>query len=333
MNANTISTIAAAGLLVFSQAALAQNYPDRSITMVVPFAAGGPSDVVARIVAEGMSKHLKQSIVIENIGGAGGTTGSARVAAAEPNGYMLLSSSMGSHVAAPSLYSNLKYDTRKDFEPIGMVMGGPAVVVARNQVPSKNLQEFISYVKANPGKVSQGHGGVGATSHMACLLFNLEAGINPNVVAYRGSAPALNDVVSGHIDYICDSTMGIAEQIKSGSVKAFAITSPDRVAALPEVPTSKEAGLPKYDMSVWAAVFAPKGTPKPILDKLSDALTKALDDKYVIERIEQLGGIVPSKQERTPAYLAQAVDTDITRWEPILKSAVSAAQAAVEDKK
>ncbi len=307
------------------------NYPDHQITMIVPFAAGGPSDVVARIVSDSMAKTLKQSIVIENVGGAGGTTGSARVAAAKPDGYTLLSGSMGSHVAAPSLYANLKYDSRKDFEPVGLVMHGPAVVVARKDLPATNLKEFIAYLKANRGKVSQGHGGVGASSHMACLLFNTEAGVNANVVAYRGSGPALNDVVAGQIDYVCDSTMGMAEQIKAGNVKAFAITSPERSPALPTVPTSKEGGLPRYDLSIWSAIFAPKGTPAPIVATLNAAVEKALEDKVVIERIQALGGNVVSRKERTPEYLADLVTKETARWEPILKSAVAA--TATEQKK
>jgi tripartite-type tricarboxylate transporter receptor subunit TctC len=320
-----IVATSAAGVVPLVGAASAEEYPSHAITMIVPFAAGGPSDVVARIVAESMAKTLKQSIVIENVGGAGGTTGSARVAAANPDGYTLLSGSMGSHVAAPSLYANLKYDSRKDFEPVAMVMNGPAVVVARKTIPATNLKEFIAYIKANRGKVSQGHGGVGASSHMACLLFNTEAGVTANVVAYRGSAPALNDVVAGQIDYVCDSTMGMAEQIKAGTVKAFAITSPQRSPALPQVPTSKEGGLPRYDLSIWSAVFAPKGTPKEIVAKLNDAVSKALDDPSVISRFEALGGTVVARNERTPKYLAETVTRETARWEPILKSAVAAA--------
>ncbi len=312
--------------------AIAQDYPTKPVTMIVPFAAGGPSDVVARIVGETMAKHLKQSVVIENVGGAGGTTGSARVASATPDGYTLLSGSMGSHVAAPALYSNLKYDSRKDFEPVAMVMHGPAVVVARKSIPATNLKEFVSYLKANAGKVSQGHGGVGASSHMACLLFNTEAGVNANVVAYRGSGPALNDVVAGQIDYVCDSTMGMAEQIKAGTVKAFAITSPERSPALPQVPTAKEGGLPRYDLSIWSAIFAPKGTPKAVVAKLNDAVSKSLDDASVIARIQALGGAVVKGKERTPGYLAETVTRETARWEPILKSAV-AATAASEAKK
>jgi tripartite-type tricarboxylate transporter receptor subunit TctC len=313
-----------ASVLGLAQGALAQSYPTKQITMIVPFAPGGPSDVIARILAETMAKHLKQSVVIENVGGAGGTTGSGRVAAAQPDGYTLLSGSMGSHVAAPVLYSNLKYDSRKDFEPIALTVHAPAVVVARKTIPATNLKEFIAYLKANSGKVSQGHGGVGASSHMACLLFNAEAGAKVNVVSYRGSGPALNDVIAGQIDYVCDQTMGMTEQIKAGSVKAFAIASPTRSPVLPDVPTAKEGGLPRYDLSIWSAIFAPKGTPEAVIKTLNAAVDKTLDDKSVAERLMKLGGTPAPKKERSPKYLGDIVAKETVRWEPILKAAAAA---------
>ncbi len=309
----------------------AQEFPTKQITMIVPFAAGGPSDVIARILSEAMAKHLKQSVVIENIGGAGGTTGSGRVATATPDGYTLLSGSMGSHVAAPVLYSNLKYDSRKDFEPVALTVHAPALVVARKTIPATNLKEFIAYLKSNAGKVSQGHGGVGASSHMACLLFNAEAGVKANVVSYRGSGPALNDVVAGQIDYVCDQTMGMTEQIKSGNVKAFAIGSPERSPALPMVPTAKEGGLPRYDLSIWSAIFAPKGTPATVTAILNAAVDKTLDDAAVIDRIQTLGGTVAPKKERSPKYLTDLVAKETLRWQPILKTAL--ANAEPEQKK
>ncbi len=302
-------------------------YPDHQITMVVPFAAGGPSDVIARIVGEGMSKVLKQSIIIENIGGAGGTTGSARVASAKPDGYTLLSGSMGSHVAAPVLYSNLKYDSRTDFVPVSLTVDAPAVIVARKTMPAANLKEFIAYVKANAGKVSQGHGGVGASSHMACLLFNAEAGVKVNVVSYRGSGPALNDVVAGQIDYLCEQTMGLAEQVKAGTVKAYAIAAPQRSPVLPNVPTAQEAGLGRYNLSIWSAVFAPKGTPAPVIATLNAAIEKALDDKSVVEKIQALGGTVAVKKDRSAKFLGELVAKETVKWDPILRTAAASAGA------
>ena len=302
-------------------------YPDHQITMVVPFAAGGPSDVIARIVGEGMSKVLKQSIIIENIGGAGGTTGSARVASAKPDGYTLLSGSMGSHVAAPVLYSNLKYDSRTDFVPVSLTVDAPAVIVARKTMPASNLKEFIAYVKANAGKVSQGHGGVGASSHMACLLFNAEAGVKVNVVSYRGSGPALNDVVAGQIDYLCEQTMGLAEQVKAGTVKAYAIAAPQRSPVLPNVPTAQEAGLGRYNLSIWSAVFAPKGTPAPVIATLNAAIDKALDDKSVVEKIQALGGTVAVKKDRSAKFLGELVAKETVKWDPIFRTAAASAGA------
>ena len=326
------SVTVVAAVLALSPAVRAEEpFPNRQITMIVPFAAGGPSDVIARIVGEGVGKALKQSVVIENVGGAGGTTGSARVAASKPDGYTLLSGSMGSHVAAPALYSNLKYDSRKDFEPIALIVHAPAVVVARKTMPATNLKEFVAYLRANGGKVSQGHGGVGASSHMACLLFNAEVGAKVNVVAYRGSGPALNDVVAGQIDYVCDQTMGMTEQINSGSVKAFAISSPDRSPVLPTLPTSKEGGFPRFDLSIWSAIFAPKGTPDAVVATLNAAVEKALDDKSVIDRIQALGGTVAPKKERSPKYLNDLVSKETVRWDPILKTALAA--SAAEPKK
>lgn len=314
-------------LIVTGHAHAEGTFPEHQITMVVPFAAGGPSDVIARIVGEGMSKVLKQPVIVENVGGAGGTTGSARVAQAKPDGYTLLSGSMGSHVAAPVLYSNLKYDSRTDFVPVALTVDAPAVIVARKTMPATNLKEFIAYVKANAGNVSQGHGGVGASSHMACLLFNAEAGLKVNVVSYRGSGPALNDVVAGQIDYLCEQTMGLAEQVKAGTVKAYAIASPQRSPVLPNVPTAQEAGLGRYNLNIWSAVFAPKGTPAPVIATLNSAIDKALDDKSVIEKIQALGGSVAVKKERSAKFLADLVAKETTKWDPILRTAAASAGA------
>lgn len=321
---------AIAGMGLASGQLSAQGFPTKQITVVVPFAAGGPSDVVARIIAESMARTLKQSVVIENVGGAGGTTGSGRVAAASPDGYTLLAGSMGSHVAAPALYANLKYSSAKDFAPVSLTVHSPAVVVARKSIPATNLREFIAYLKANGAKVSQGHGGVGASSHMACLLFNAEAGVKVNVVSYRGSGPALNDVVAEQIDYICEQTMGLTEQVKAGAVKAFTISSNERSPALPNVPTSREGGLPRYNLSIWSAVFAPRATPDAVIRTLNAAVDKALDEKATVDRLLAVGATVAPKAERSPKYLGDLVGKEITRWEPILKSA--AATAGVEKK-
>jgi tripartite-type tricarboxylate transporter receptor subunit TctC len=312
--------IAALGVAAAPLDAHAQSYPTRSITIVVPFPAGGASDVVARIVTDHMSKTLGHQMTIENVGGAGGTLGSARVAAAAPDGYTLLAGSMGSHVAAPVLTPNLKYDPARDFEAIGFTAHSPAIIAARKDFPAKDMAEFVAYLKQNGDKVKQAHGGVGASSHMACVLFNAQLGVKPTLVAYRGSGPALNDVVGGHVDFLCEQSVSVIEQIKSGSVKGYVAASDQRLAVLPDVPSAKEAGI-DYKMSIWAGMYAPKGTPKEIVDKLAAALDTALDDPAVIKRLGDLGGSIPAKEERNPATFDRLVKAEIARWSPILKAA------------
>jgi tripartite-type tricarboxylate transporter receptor subunit TctC len=295
-------------------------WDSRSINVVVPFPAGGPSDVVARVVSDQMGSILGQSIVIENVSGAGGTIGSARVAAAPSDGYTLLAGSMGSHVAAPVLTPNLKYDSERDFAPIGFTAQSPAVIVARKDFPADNLRQFIDYLKQNGDRVKEAHGGIGASSHMACLLFNAQAGVKPSLVAYRGTAPALNDLIGGHVDFFCEQVVSVAPQIGAGTIKAYAISSNERLPTLPDVPTAKEAGL-DYEMSIWAGIFAPKGTPKPIIDKLAAALDKSLDDPAVKAKVAELGGSIPPKSDRTPAKFSRFVNAEIARWSPILNAA------------
>ncbi|WP_229266624.1 tripartite tricarboxylate transporter substrate binding protein [Leptospira sp. severe_002] len=307
-------------LVCGAQAATAQDYPARNITMVVPFPAGGPSDVIARIVAEAMGRTLGHTLVIENVGGAGGTIGSARVATAAPDGYTLLAGSMGSHVAAPVLTPNIKYDPAKDFVAIGPTAHSPAVVVARKDFPAKDLKEFIADLKENGARFKQAHGGIGASSHMACLLFNTAIGATPTSVAYRGTGPAMNDLVGGHVDFFCEQSVSVIEQVKAGSIKAYTVSASERLASLPDVPAAKEMDV-NYDMSIWAGIFAPKGTPAPVVAKLADALDKALDDPGVKKRIADLGGSIPSKAERTPAAFEKYVKSEIDRWGPILAAA------------
>jgi tripartite-type tricarboxylate transporter receptor subunit TctC len=305
---------------IASGAEAADDYPTRSVTVVVPFPAGGPSDVVARIVTDHMAKTLHQSFVIENIGGAGGVLGSARVASSAPDGYTLLAASMGSHVAAPVLASNVKYDPIRDFVPIGLMAHAPAVVVARKTFPANNLGEFIEVLrKLGPG-VTEAHGGIGASSHMACLLFTTAAQVTPTLVAYRGTGPAINDLVGGHVDFLCDQAVSLTQQINEGIIKAYAVSSHERLAVLPQVPTAAEAGI-DYQMSIWAGMFAPRGTAKEVVDRLAQALNQALEDGYVQKRLSELGGTVPATAERTPAKFDAFVRAEIARWAPILKAA------------
>jgi tripartite-type tricarboxylate transporter receptor subunit TctC len=312
--------IAALACNVASPSARAQGYPSRPITVVVPFPPGGPSDVVARIVADHMGRTLGHQLVIENVAGAGGTLGSARVVAAAPDGYTLLAGSMGSHVAAPVLIPNLKYDPARDFEPIGSIADSPAVIVARRDVPASDITEFITYLKRHGDVVRQAHGGIGASSHMACLLFTSGLGLKPTLVAYRGTGPALNDLIGGHVDFFCEQSVSVAEQIKAGTVKGYVISASERLPALPDIPTGKEAGI-EYDMNIWSGIFAPKGVSKEAVDRIAASLDAALDDPAVARRLTDLGASIPAKQERDPTAFDRLVKAEIARWAPILKAA------------
>lgn len=309
-------------LLASTGIAKAQDYPSRSITVIVPFPAGGPSDVVARIVADQMGKVLGQTMVIENVGGAGGTIGSARVAGAAPDGYTLLAGSMGSLVAAPVLTPNVKYDSERDFVPIGPTAHSPAVIVARKDFPAKDLKEFIAELQRGGGSYKQAHGGIGSSSHMACLLFTSDTGIKPTLVAYRGTGPAMNDLIGGHVDFFCEQSVSVAEQVKSGAIKAYAVSANERLASLQDVPPAREFGV-KYRMSIWAGIFAPKGTPDTIVARLGKAVDGALDDPAVQQRIKSLGGSIPDKAERNPAAFDRYVKAEIVSWAPILRAAAA----------
>ncbi|MSO71869.1 MAG: tripartite tricarboxylate transporter substrate binding protein BugD [Alphaproteobacteria bacterium] len=314
-----IALLALAGLA--AAPAEAQIYPARPITVIVPFAAGGPTDIIARIVGEHMSKTLGQQLVVENVTGAGGTTGITRGAAAKNDGYTIMMGHMGTHGAAPALYPALKYDPTKDFESIGMAAGTPILIVARKNFPPKDLKEFVTYAKAQNDKLNQAHAGIGSVSHTTCTMLNVQLGIKPTQVAYSGTGPALNDMIGGQVDFMCDQIVNLTEQVKAGTIKAYAVAMAERSPALPDVPTTKEAGLPDFQVTAWNALFAPKDTPKDIVAKLADALDKALDDPTTKKRLLDLGGVVPDKQGRTPAALTALVKAEVARWTPILKVA------------
>src|SRR6185295_2041072 len=273
----------------------AAQYPERSITMIVPFAAGGPTDTIARIVGEDMQKTLGQPIIVENVAGAGGTTGITRGAQSKPDGYTIMMGHMGTHGAAPALYPNLKYDPAKDFQPIGLVAGTPILIVARKDFPAASLKEFVAKLRDPAAKVKQAHAGVGSVSFTTCTLLTSQLGAKNIVAAYRGTGPALNDLIGGQVDYMCDQIVNLVSQVQGGAIKAYAIAIPERSAALPEVPTTKEAGLPEYQVSAWNALFAPKGTPKDIVAKLNQTLVKALDDENTRKRLLELGSVIPDK--------------------------------------
>jgi tripartite-type tricarboxylate transporter receptor subunit TctC len=307
-------------LAALSAPALAQSYPSRPITMIVPFAAGGPTDIVARIVADNMSKTLGQQIVIENVVGAGGTTGATRAMRAAPDGYTIIMGHMGTHAAAVALYPKLAYHPINNFEPIGLAAGTPVLIVAKKDFPAKDLKEFAAYVKANADKVNAAHAGVGSVSFTSCLLLNSVLDVKPTAIPFQGTGPALNALLGGQVDYMCDQIVNLVPQIKAGNIKAYGIGTPDRNPALPDVPTTKEAGLPQFEVSAWNALFAPKGTPKEALDKLSDALSKALDDEGVRKRLLDLGSDIPGPDRRGQVALNKLVDGEINRWTPVIKA-------------
>ena len=305
-------------LSLFATVAAAQAYPSRPVTIVVPFAAGGPTDIIARITGEYFSKALGQQFVVENIAGAGGTTGITRASQAKPDGYTIMMGHMGTHGAAPALYKNLKYDPAKDFTPLGLVAGTPILIVARKDFPAANLKEFIAKVKDPAAKVKQAHAGVGSVSFTTCTLLTSQLGAKSIVAAYRGTGPALNDLVGGQVDYMCDQIVNLVEQVKGGSIKAYAIATAERSPALPNVPTTKEAGLPQYQVSAWNALFAPKGMPKDVAAKLNATLVAALDDAATRKRLLDLGSVIPDKAGRSPEALQKLVESEVKRWSPIL---------------
>ena len=302
-------------------------YPERNITMIVPFAAGGPTDVVARIVAEHMSRTLGQQIVIENVAGAGGTTGTTRAAQAAPDGYTIEMGHMGTHGAALAVYPDIKYDPRKDFAPVGLAAGTPIVIVAKKDFPAKDLKEFVAYVKANSEKLNEAHAGTGSVSYTTCSLLHSITGAKPTRVAYRGTGPALNDLVAGVVDYMCDQIVNLVPQIQAGTIKAYAVALPQRSPALPDVPTTKEGGLPEYQVSAWNAIFAPKGTPPEIVKKLNDALVKAVADQGTRKRLLDLGADLSDEASRTPDGLQKLVEREVERWNKVLKTSAAAPAA------
>lgn len=314
--------LAAAFSLALSGIAQAQAYPDKPITMIVPFAAGGPTDIIARIVGDHMSKTLGKQLVIENVAGAGGTTGITRALTATPDGYTIAMGHLGTFSAAPATYPNLKYDPINGMQPIGLAGGTPILVVARKSLEQADLKSFVAAVKANPDKFNEAHAGLGSVSWTTCTLFKGQLGVPKlNAVAYRGTGPALNDLVSGQVDFMCDQIVSVAEQVKAGNIRAYAVASAERSPALPDVPTTKEAGLPDYQIEAWNGIAAPKGTPKEAVDKLVDALNKALNDETTKKRLLELGAVIPTAEERTPAGFAAVIKRDADKLSPILAAA------------
>ena len=312
---------ALAALCAAAAPASAQSYPARSITMIVPFAAGGPTDVISRIVTSNMAQTLGQSIIIENVVGAGGTTATTRAARAANDGYTLITGHMGTHAASVPLYPKLAYHPEKDFEPVALLAGTPILILARKDFPAKDLKEFVAYVKANAEKVNAAHAGIGSVSHASCELLNAILEIKPVGVPFNGTGPAMNALVAGQVDYMCDQIVNAVPQINGGTIKAYAIATPERNPSLPDVPTTAEAGLPAFQAQAWNAIFAPKGTSPAIIATLTAAAIKALDDEAVRKRLLELGSVIPAPANRTPEALAILVRAEIAKWTPVLKPA------------
>ncbi len=306
--------------LLFSSLAGAQAYPTKPVTMIVPFAAGGPTDTVARQVASVMSKSLGQTVIVENVGGAGGTIGVGKVVAAANDGYTLLLMHIGVSTA-PALYRNLKHDVTKDLEPIGLVTEVPMTMIAKKDFPAKDFKEMVAYVKANKDKVSYANAGLGSASHLCGMLFMSAIETDVLTVPYKGTAPAMTDLLGGQVDFMCDQTTNTTSQIKGGKVKAYAVTSLTRVASLPDLPTMNESGLKGFSVGVWHGVWAPKGTAKPIVDKLVAALQAALRDEGVKAKFADLGTVPEPVNRQTPDALRAQVVSEIAKWGPIIKKA------------
>jgi tripartite-type tricarboxylate transporter receptor subunit TctC len=313
--------LAAAGILALGiTGASAQNYPSRNITLVIPFAAGGPTDTVGRLIAESMTRTLGQTVVVENIAGAGGTRAPQQVAKAAADGYTLLLHHIGMSTV-PTLYRKLAYDPLKDFEMIGLVTDAPMSVIARPDFPAKDFKEVIAYVKKNKDKVNYANAGVGAASHLCGMLLMSAIGDQMNTIPYKGTGPAMTDVLGGQVDLMCDQTTNTTSHIQGGKVKAYGVTTKTRVKNLANLPTLDEAGLKGFDLAVWHGVYAPKGTPKEAIDKLVKALQAALKDPKVIERFAALGTEPVSQKDATPEALRAKLTSEIAKWRPLIQKA------------
>jgi tripartite-type tricarboxylate transporter receptor subunit TctC len=298
----------------------AQDWPNRNITMVVPFPAGGPIDVVARILAPPMSDALGQQIIIENVGGAGGSTGSLRVAKATPDGYQFLLGNSGTHTYSQLLSKKPPYDAATDFAPVAVFVENSKVLTTRKDFPADTLPQFIAYAKTNQARMQFGSAGAGSATHMTCVLLNSAIGIDVTHVPYRGTGPAMQDMMGGRIDYICDVVSTALPLIRGGSIKPIAMLSPSRNHVLPDLPTAQEQGLAGFDADAWNAFFLPRGTPEPIVRRLAKATSDALDLPWVRERMQELGLNIPPPERRTPDYLAKLVPRELEKWAAPVKA-------------
>jgi len=301
--------------------AVAQAYPERAITLIVPFAAGGASDVSSRIMAEAMGKILGQSVVVENVAGAGGATGSLRGKNATPDGYTIGFAHMGTHAASVGTNPKLPFDPRKDFDYLGIHLLTPSMVIMRKDFPANTLQELIAYAKEKKKGLKMGHNGLGSLSHLSCLYFFQLIGVEPTYVVYRGFGQTINDILSGAIDGTCDLTASTTGHVSGGSVRGYALATEKRFPTMPDVPTAAEGGLPQYRMEGWLGLYAPKNLPPAILAKLRDAAVKALDDPAVQKRITDIGGILPKPEDRGGIRMQAIVEQDVARWVEVVRKA------------
>ncbi len=309
-------------ITVLAASAWAADYPDRPVTLVVPFTAGGPTDKVGRDLGEALRKPLGATLVIENVGGAGGTLGATRVAKAAPDGYTLLLHHIGM-ATSPALYRSLQYKALEDFEFLGMINEVPMTLVGRSSLPASTVPELLKWLDANKGKVNLAHAGIGSAAHLCGLLFQQSVKIDMTTVPYKGTGPAMNDLLGGQVDLLCDQTTNTTGQIEGGRIKAFVVTSAKRLntPALAKLPTADEAGLKGFTVGVWHGLYAPKGTPKPVLDKLNAALKAALKDEDFHKRQEALGAVIINDARNNPAEHKKFVAAEIDKWGPIIKAA------------
>ena len=296
----------------------AADYPTKTITMIVPFAAGGPTDTIARLLAQSMGTNLKQQIIVENVGGAGGTLGAARAARSNPDGYTIFVHHVG-HATAPSLYRKLSYSSIDSFEPIGLATDATSTLISRKDFPAKDVAELLAYIKANKDKVTLANAGIGAASHLCGMLFMSAVGVDLTTVPYKGTGPAMNDLLGGQVDLMCDQATNTMGHIKTGKVKAYAVTYKNPVASLPGLPPLASAGPPGFELSVWHGVYAPKGTPRDVVMKLSSALQYAVKDPTVKKRLSDLSTEPVSPDRATPDALRAHLKAEIDKWGPIIK--------------
>jgi tripartite-type tricarboxylate transporter receptor subunit TctC len=301
-------------------AATGQDFPSRTITVVVPFTAGGPTDTVARLISQSMTKALGQPVIVENVAGAGGTIGVEKVAKAKSDGYTLLLMHIGISTS-PSLYRNLRYDPQKELDPVGLVTDVPMTIVAKKDFPPNDMKALVAYVKANKDKVTYANAGVGAASHLCGMLFMSAIETEVTTVPYKGTGPAMTDLIGGQVDFMCDQTTNTTPQIKGGKVKGYAVTSKARLKSLPDLPTVDEAGVKGFEVAIWHGIWAPHGTPKAAMDKLVAALKSALSDPNVVAKFAELGTEPVAQNRATPEALRLHLRAEIEKWSPIIKKA------------